>query len=128
MSSELQAVIAGGIIGILGGILTSGFALWWNERKAKKAIANAIIAQIKFAKGKVKRYKSGEITLSEFAAGKPLFKAFAENVGNLSAKQAIDSTEALLLYFEFAESGKIERADDVINACDKALKSFKTEK
>jgi len=127
MSSELLAVIAGGAIGILGGLLTSGLGLWWSERKAKKAISTAIVAQIKFAKGKVKRYKAGEITLPEFAAGKPLFKAFADNVGNLSPKQATDSTEALLLYFEFAESGKIERADEVIAACDKALRSFKSE-
>lgn len=128
MSNELLAVIIGGTIGILGSLLTSVLGMWWNERKAKKAISNAIIAQIKFARGKVKRYKSGEISFLEFAAGKPLFKAFADNVGNLSSKQAIASTEALLLYYEFAESGKIERADEVIAACDKALKSFKAEK
>lgn len=124
MSNELLAVIIGGAIGILGGLLTSLLGLWWDAQRAKKAISNAIVAQVEFAKGKVERYKSGIEAHSELRAGKPLFKAFAENVGNLSPKQAIESTKALLMYFEFAEGGKIERADEVISACDEALKSF----
>ena len=128
MSNEAIAAIIGGVIGIVGGLLTSLLGFWWHARRAKEAISNAIVAQVEFAKGKVERYKSGNLTLTELAAGKPLFKAFADNVGNLSTKQAVESTKALLMFFEFVESGKVERADEVIVACDEALKSFKVTK
>ncbi len=124
MNCELLAVIVGGGIGILSSLLTILVGEWRKERRTRAAISNAIIAQLKFAKNKLERFKEGRLEHSELQAGKPLFKALAENVGYLSASQAAESTKALLMYFEVAESGKKELATEVIEACTKALKLF----
>lgn len=125
MSNELLAVIVGGSVGILGSLLTTLLGLWWSARRTRSAISNAIIAQLEFAKDKAHRYKQGDLSEDELKAGRPLFKALADNVGYLSAEQATESSKALLMYFEFAQSGKITRADEVIAACTQALKLFK---
>lgn len=113
----MLGVIIGGCIGIIGSLLTTLLREQLGRRRTKSMVSNAIRAQIEFTKDKAQRFKEGKMTVDELRAGRPLYKSLADNFGFLSQIQAEISSKALLMYYELAEGGRREKADDVIAAC-----------
>ena len=124
MGEHLWSVIVGGSIGIIGTLLATLFTQWRATHRQRKTTENVIRAQLEFTIDKVTRFSEGHLVPEALKTGKPLYKTLADHIGFLSPTQATASTKALLMYFELAETGNMDRAQAVIAACKQALNSF----
>lgn len=117
MQQWLIGVIAGGTIGICGGILVKLI----ETRQRRNAIVIITKAEITAIKEKTERFLEMKSDLDELRSSKPLWMSLAPELGFLSADQAVATRRAIILDMEMRESGKAEKAEECKRACQSAL-------
>ena len=124
MSSELIAVIAGGIIGIVGSLTTTLVLQVRGDRKRKRSIQAITKAEITAIKEKAQRFVDSQSSAEELGASTPMLTSIASQLGCLSPEQAIAFRRTVTLDMEMRQGKTKEKATAVIKACEEALCLF----
>jgi hypothetical protein len=122
MSTELVAVIIGGIIGIIGSLSTTMVVTISSNRRRAKAIRAIAKGEIVAIKEKAERYINGQSSKAGLGASTPMLTSIASELGFLSEEQAIALRRAVTLDMEMRKEETIEKAKLSIEACDEALR------
>ena len=124
MSSELAAVIVGGIIGMVGSLTTTLVLQVRGDKKRKQSILAVTKAEITAIKEKAQRFVDSQSSAEELGASTPMLTSIASQLGYLSPEQAIAFRRTVTLDMEMRKGKTIEKATTTIKACDEALNLF----
>ena len=122
MPIELYSVIIGGMIGISGGLLTTIFVKWLENKRRKKSIIAVEAGEIVAIKEKAERFIGDLSTHKELKASTPMLLSLASEIGYLSAEQVIAIRRAVTLDMEMREGGNKNKAFECVTACNEALR------
>ena len=124
MSSELIAVVIGGIIGMVGTLTTTLVLQVRNDRKRNKSIQAITKAEIIAIKEKAQRFVDSQSNAEELSASTPMLTSIASQLGYLSVERAIAFRRTVTLDMEMRQSKTKEKAATAIKACEEALSLF----
>jgi hypothetical protein len=120
MSSELAILIGAGI-GIVGSLGTTLFLKILEYSRRAKSIRAIAAAEVTSIKEKAQRFLDGKSSLDEFSASSPMLVAIANELGYMSPSQVIAFRRTITLDMEVQKQGNKEKAQTMIDACDRAL-------
>jgi len=122
MGPELIGVIIGGIIGISGGLLNAIVFHQIDKRRRRKSIISTAIAEITAIKEKAERFINEKSSLDELKSSTPLWSGtLALELGFISIDQTVATRRAVTLDMEMRRTGRKEKAQQCIEACQYAL-------
>ncbi len=125
MSSQLIAVIVGGIIGIVSTLCATLFLKKIEDSRRSRSVRAYAKAEITAIKEKAERYVNGNSSLVELGASTPIYSsAIASELGYLSPEQVIAFRRTVTLDMEMRKKGDKEKALLTIEACEEALRLF----
>ena len=122
MSTQLLAVIIGGIIGVIGSLSATLVITISSNRRRAKAIRVIAKGEVIAIKEKAERYISGQSSKAGLGASTPMLTSIASELGFLSEKQAIALRRAVTLDMEMRKEETIEKAQLAVQACEEALR------
>ncbi len=122
MSTQLLAVIIGGIIGVIGSLSTTIVITINSDRRRAKAIRTIAKGEVIAIKEKAERYIGGQSSKAGLGASTPMLTSIASELGFLSEKQAIALRRAVTLDMEMRKEETIEKAQLAVQACEGALR------
>ena len=122
MSTQLLAVIIGGIIGIIGSLSATLVVTINSNRRRARAIRTIAKGEVIAIKEKAERYISGQSSKAGLGASTPMLTSIASELGFLSEKQAIALRRAVTLDMEMRKEETIEKAQVAVQACEEALR------
>ncbi len=122
MTTQLIAVIIGGIIGVIGSLSTTIVIMIGSNRRRAKAIRAIAKGEIVAIKEKAERYISGQSTKAGLDASSPMLVAIAPELGFLSEKQAIAFRRAITLDMEMRKEETMDKVKLAVQACEEALR------
>lgn len=122
MGPELMGAIIGGIIGISGGLFNAIVFHQIDKRRRRKSIISTAIAEITAIKEKAERFIDEKSSLDELKSSTPLWSGtLALELGFVSIDQAVATRRAVTLDMEMRKTGRKEKAQQCIEACQYAL-------
>ena len=122
MSTQLIAVIIGGIIGVIGSLSATIVIMIGSNRRRAKAIRAIAKGEVVAIKEKAERYLSGQSTKAGLDASSPMLVAIAPELGFLSEKQAIAFRRAITLDMEMRKEETMDKVKLAVQACEEALR------
>ncbi len=122
MSTQLLAVIIGGIIGVIGSLSATLVITINSNRRRAKAIRTIAKGEVIAIKEKAERYISGQSSKAGLGASTPMLTSIASELGFLSEEQAIALRRAVTLDMEMRKEETIEKAQLAVQACEEALR------
>ena len=109
MSSELIAVVIGGVIGMVGTLTTTLVLQVRGDRKKNKSIQAITKAEIIAIKEKAQRFVDSQSNAEELSASTPMLTSIASQLGYLLPEQAIAFRRTVTLDMEMRQSKTKER-------------------
>ena len=122
MSTELLAVIIGGLIGTISSLSTTLCIMILSNRRRAKAIHAITKGEIIAIKEKAERYINGQSSKAGLGASTPMITSIASELGFLSEEQAIALRRAVTLDMEMRKEETIEKAKIAVQVCEEALR------
>jgi len=125
LSSQLIAVIVGGIIGTVSTLCATLFLKKIEDSRRSRSGRAYAKAEITAIKEKAERYVNGNSSIVELSASTPIYSsAIASELGYLSPEQVIAFRRTVTLDMEMRKKGDKEKALLTIEACEEALRLF----
>ncbi len=125
MSSQLVAVIVGGIIGTASTLCATLFLKKIEDSRRSRSVRAYAMAEITAIKEKAERYVNGNSSIEEFSASTPIYgSTIAPELGYLTPEQVIALRRTVTLDMEMRKKGDKEKALLTIKACEEALRLF----
>jgi hypothetical protein len=125
LSSQLAAVIVGGVIGTVSTLCATLFLKKIEDSRRAKSVKAYARAEITSIKEKAERYLSGDSSLEELRASTPIYSsAVTSELGYLTPEQVIAFRRAVVLDMEMRIDGNEEKAKLAIQACETAVNLF----
>ena len=122
MDTQLLAVIIGGLIGVIGSLLTTIVVIISSNRRRAKAIRAIAKGEVIAIKEKAERYIIGQSSKAGLGASTPMLTSIASELGFLSEEQAIALRRAITLDMEMRKEETIKKAQLSVQACEEALR------
>lgn len=121
MSEQIVGVIIGAVIGSLSSLITALFLSDLSNRRRRKSIQTIAVAEVVAIMEKAQRYIDEQSDKTELSASTPMLISIASEIGPLPPKQAIAFRRAVTLDMEMRITGKKEKAQMAISACEEAM-------